>query len=882
MEQPEPKYKGARFYKCALQVNSHAYPKYRGEPPHDEETYNRDVLYQCKANKIDVVGLAEHGNIMDYQNLWHLLRDVGVVVFPGFEICSSEGIHFVCLFHEETTKDQLIGYIARFEINTRQPADPSNLNASDIFGLVGDLKGVVYAAHCIHDKGVLKKRRPNVWKNNLLRIAQIPKTVPALKQVDGGFYFRVLCNKEPEYRRDKPIAVINAKDVWKPEHLEEKSASCLIKMTDATFDSFAMAFGDSESRVRLNHDMPDQKHSVLCSIQWHGHGFFGKSKMALSHNLNTVIGGRGTGKSTLVESLRFVLDMDSRGEDRRTIEQLRKRNLADSQVVLKVQSKEQGGNHYWISRRSGERPVVTNPKGEVSNLSPSDILPGIEILGQNEILEIEKSDAAKHDLISRFFPDRARSEQAISDIRRQLKVNRERFLATLDECESLDTKIAQTDVLKDRLAQFQQLGIEKKLENVKLLVQEKNLQEEINDQLDAIESWLSRYQQLFALSFFQRKAYRSLPNDKFVKAAEKVFADLESDFDEIVHKMKASLGKVRLDYENIFENWNKESDELRKTLEEAIAKLPDQEGKSGSQLGAEYAEIIRQLGRIENLRKDHGSKEKFIQELRMERDKLLEQYRKLAFSHCESMKNVAELVNQELEKKVHISVTRMGDLSELRDFLCNLDGIGKSRVAWLDGAHDDLDLVQWAKWSKDNAIKEFMGKYKKVGLTQGLAEKLCNLSDEQRMRLEEIYLQDSIEIELNVSRDGSRDNFEPLANLSTGQKCTAILHLLLLARDAPLIIDQPEDNLDNAFIADRIVRDLRDFKNKRQFLFATHNPNIPIFGDAELIVVLECKDGEGRIADEGAIDKPSIRREAAEVLEGGRAAFEMRKVKYGF
>ena len=882
MGQPELKDKGAHFYKCALQVNSHAYPKHRGESPHNEETYNRDVLHQCKANNIDVVGLAEHGDIMDYQNLWHLLKSKGIVVFPGFEICSSEGIHFVCLFHEETTKDQLIGYIARLEIDPRRPTDPSNLNAFAIFKLVEELKGVVYAAHCTHDKGVLKKRRPNVWKNNFLRIAQIPNTVSALKQADGGFYFRVLCNKEPEYRRDKPIAVINAKDVWKPEHLGEESASCRIKMTDVTFDSFAKAFGDPESRVRLNYNMPDQRHSVLRSIQWHGHGFFGKSKMVLSHNLNTVIGGRGTGKSTLIESIRFALDIDGRGEDKRTIEQLRKRNLADSQVVLDVQSKEQGGNRYQISRRSGERPVVTNPKGEVSNLNPSDILPDIEILGQNEILEIERSDAAKHDLISRFFPDRAHSEQAISDIRRQLKVNRERFLAALEEYESIDAKIAQTDMLKDRLIQFQQLGIEKKFKNVKLLEQEKNLQEEINDQFDAIESWLSRYQQLFVLSFFQREVYRSLPNEEFVAATEKIFTSLKDDFNKLVHRMKVSLEKARLGYEDISNAWREKSEELREALGEAVAKLPDQEGRSGSKLVAEYAEIIRQLGRIENLQKSHGSKEKLIQALRVERDKLLEQYRKLAFSHCESMKNVAETVSKKLARKVHISVTRMGDLSELKDFLCNLDGIGKSRVAWLDKVRDDLDLVQWAEWSKDNAVEKFLEKYKKAGLTQGLAEKLCNLSDEQCMRLEEIYLQDSIGIELNVSHDGSRDNFEPLENLSTGQKCTAILHLLLLARDAPLIIDQPEDNLDNAFIADRIVRDLRDFKNKRQFLFATHNPNIPIFGDAELIVVLECKDGEGRIADEGAIDKPSIRREAAEVLEGGRAAFEMRKVKYGF
>ena len=878
MERSESEYRGARFYKCALQVNSYVYPEYQGDSPHDEETYNRKVLQQCKDNKIEVVGLGDH-SIEHYQNLWHLLKNNGIVVFPGFEVCSSEGIHFVCLFHENTAKDQLNRHIGRLKINADNPTAPSRLNAEDIFREIEELKGVVYAAHCTHENGVLGERKPNVWKNDLLRIAQIPKTVSALEQVEGEFYFRVLQNKEESYRRDKPIALINAKDVRRPEDLERESTSCLIKMTDATFDSFVMAFRDSESRIRLNYDVPDQKYSILRSIQWRGASFFNESKMVLSRNLNAIIGGRGAGKSTLIESIRFALDLVSRGGDKRVLEQLRKRNLVNAQVVLEVRSKAQGGNLYQISRRFGERPVVMNREGEVSNLSPSDILPDIEILGQNEILEIEKSDAAKFDLISRFFPSRDRYDQAISDIRQQLKINREQLLAALNEYEDIDAKIAQTAVLKERLAQFQQLGIEKKLKNVKLLEQEKNLQREFNEWLNKIESWLGGYQQLFDSSFFH---HQSLPNKKFLEDLEKIFANLKEDFGKFSQGMQASLGKARLDYRNISAKWSEECGKIREILNEAIAKLPDQEGKSGPQLGAEYAETVRRLSRIEYLRKSHGSKKKLVQTLRVERDGLLEKYRSLAFSHYENMNNVAGKVNRDLAQKVRIGITRMGDLSALKDFLRDLDGIGKSRVEWLDQVHDGLDLVEWEKWSRENNISAFLDQFKEAGITKGVAEKLCNLNDEQRMKLEEIYLQDSIEIELNVSHDGSGDNFEPLANLSTGQKCTAILHLLLLARDAPLIIDQPEDNLDNAFIADHIVRDLRKFKTNRQFLFATHNPNIPIFGDAELIAVLESHGGKGYIKDEGSIDKSSIQKEAAEILEGGRSAFEMRKVKYGF
>ncbi|MDA8010418.1 MAG: ATPase, partial [Alphaproteobacteria bacterium] len=88
---------------------------------------------------------------------------------------------------------------------------------------------------------------------------------------------------------------------------------------------------------------------------------------------------------------------------------------------------------------------------------------------------------------------------------------------------------------------------------------------------------------------------------------------------------------------------------------------------------------------------------------------------------------------------------------------------------------------------------------------------------------------------------------------------------------------------DNAFIADRIVSDLRKLKTKRQFLFSTHNANIPVFGDAELIAVLHCdQQGKGKVLHQGSIDDPKVKGHAANILEGGKAAFSMRQAKYGF
>jgi ABC-type Mn2+/Zn2+ transport system ATPase subunit len=157
------------------------------------------------------------------------------------------------------------------------------------------------------------------------------------------------------------------------------------------------------------------------------------------------------------------------------------------------------------------------------------------------------------------------------------------------------------------------------------------------------------------------------------------------------------------------------------------------------------------------------------------------------------------------------------------------------------------------------------------------------MSNKEILGMEELELPDIIQIELNIAH-GDQETYRPIENLSRGQQCTAILHLLLLQNKDPLIVDQPEDNLDNAFIAERIVAELRSEKVHRQFLFATHNANIPVFGDAEWIGILEAHDNRGFMPNEsqGAIDVAVIRDKTASILEGGKTAFNQRKEKYGF
>lgn len=884
-------YTYARFWRCALQVNPVGYNSaYRGnEHGMSEDEYNQALLEKCLELDIKVVGVADHGSVESVDKLRNVLAPHDIVVFPGFEIASNDKTHFVCLFAEDTSSQILERYLGNLKL--LDPTDgvcPSNLSSEQLIDTVEELGGFIYAAHSTQDNGLLKNRQNHVWRKPNLRAAQIPGSIEDLRGVDDDFYRKALLNRDDNYKRERPIAVINAKDVAKPDDLAHPSASCLIKMTKPTFAAFKVAFLDPESRIRLNSQEPDKKAGEIVSMSISG-GYLDGVEIYFSRHLNTVIGGRGTGKSTLLECLRYVLDVPPKGNQAHKLHlEIIKENLgrASGRIEVEVISSSQHGKLYRVSRRYGEMPIVrevTNDgSGNVSTLQPRDLLPGIDIYGQNEIYELAQDEQSRVQLLERFLPNDGENAQHNALLKKRLQENQQKLVKTMGELDDLQAKIARLPKLVEQLQGFKSLGIEEKLAKTPLFSRERQIAERANEEFKNLQDSLkSLKENLPDLTFISDKALENLPNAALLSPVRTVLDTLRQSFERHLADLTIEMKAAEQQLTTQFDLWKQSIVQGESELEKALRSLPATAGKSGQEVGTAYQRLLQDIERIKPLETRVSTHDKLLEVQQQERRNLLAELSDLRAKRTESLQSAAKRLNRRLEGKLKVDVVAEADRTPLKNFLLEskLEGIGERRLSWIDESEaiSPSALVQAIR----NGSGELLFNW---GLQPLVAEALTKLPVSRLMELEALELDHRIDISLNVSHGESEANFRPLEKLSTGQQCTAILHMLLLENVDPLVMDQPEDNLDNAFIAERIVKELRAAKTRRQFLFATHNANIPVFGDAEWIGVFTAVDNHGALGfdAQGSIDVPVIRDQVANILEGGRDAFNQRREKYEF
>lgn len=878
----------AKFWKCALQVNPAGYIKYRGtEHGLTDAEYNQQLLNTALENNIKVVGLADHGNVDAVDAIRSLFNEQEIIVFPGFEIASTEKAHFVCLFPEETTMPQLHRYLGALGLT--DPNDgvwPSNMGGKDLIAKVEELGGFIYAAHCTHESGVLSQNLVHVWQDPLLRAAQIAGTLDDLKNDENNKYRQILLNKDPNYARDIPIGIINAKDVALPNDLANPRASCLIKMTRPCFESFKLAFQDPESRVRLNSDREEKYYSRIEKLKITG-GYLDGLEIHFSEHLNAVIGGRGTGKSTLLESIRFALDMQPIGAtaQKQHLDIVRE-NLGKSKarVELTVRSSKMNGRIFKIARRYGEDPTVVDSEGKPSSFSPTEVLPGIELYGQNEIYEIAQDTSNQGRLLSRFLEEgQIEDEVKIQEALEKLAENRSKLLNAQKAVADLEDEVARIPKLEEEVKQFKNLGIEEKLRIVPLLETEKRLakrilEEELNNLNSAFEAVRDS---LPDTTFLSDNTIGTLPHKAELASARRELDALRQKALTILEQWasdyRISRARVEEAIEKVKAGIVQEEVELEKTFKE----LPAAEGKSGREVGIEFQKILQDIEHIRPKKALIESRKKLHAELTQQRLAILNELSEVRSERSARFARSLKKLNRKLKGKMRLTVAPEAERVKVTQFLldCQMENVGAGRLRWIDEV-DDFSPVKLSQLIRQGSDALQNANW---GITPSVAESLARLPQQRILQLEEIELPDRISIELNTAHE-SAERYRPLEKLSTGQQCTAILHLLLLQNKDPLIMDQPEDNLDNAFIADRIVKELRSAKIARQFIFATHNANIPVFGDAEWIGVFDATDDKAIMPPEfqGAIDVPAVKNKAAEILEGGKPAFNQRRAKYGF
>lgn len=885
---------GAVFHRCALQVNPQSYGnKFRGKPSGgDASAYAQAIVDKAAEIGVSVLAITDHNDVSGVPAFRSAAADRGIHVFPGFELSSSEGLHVLCIYARDTDDGVLQRLLGEFGIrNTTPSSDLANQNFVEIVEKVREQGGVAVAAHVTNDNGLFKvftgKPRIQAWQAEDLLAIQIPGPVEDLPHDVR----QIVENRNADYRRAHAaeeglaIAAVNAKDIVNPEDLDDRSATCWIKMSEVSIDGLRQAFLDPGSRIRLNPKegkREPEEHAEFVALAWEG-GFLDGAAIHFNPNLNVLVGGRGTGKSTIVESIRSVLALDAVGDEARKAHEGIVRHVLKSgtKISLLVRAHRPAVREYRIERTIPNPPLVRDDRGEVSNLSPQDVLPRVEVYGQHEISELSKSREKLTRLLDRFVERDDALPRRKSDLRRDLEKNRRSLLDTRAELRHIDERLAALPGLEETLERFREAGLEERLREQSLIVREERVLASIPERLAPFRGCLDTLKRETPIdrAFLSAKALVDLPGKEILSRANDLFAQLDRDLERIAKDLEQALQLADQGVAAVRAEW----ETRKKGVQAAYEKILRELQKSRVD-GEEFIRLRRQIEELRPLRERQIQVRRVEKEHADRRRALLAEWEDFKAEEFRRLDRAAKKVNQKLRDKVQVEVTAAGDREPL--FRTLRDEVGGRLSEGIESLArvQALSLTQFVEACRagtDALNKAF-------GITPAQAERLAKSEPEVLMRIEELDLPPTTAIRLNTAPAGDPPAWQALEDLSTGQKATAVLLLLLLESDAPLIVDQPEDDLDNRFITEGVVPRMREEKQRRQFVFSTHNANIPVLGDAELIVGLsasgEAEHGHARIAPEhmSSIDAKPVREMVEEILEGGKEAFERRRRKYGF
>jgi ABC-type cobalamin/Fe3+-siderophores transport system ATPase subunit/acetolactate synthase regulatory subunit len=609
-------------------------------------------------------------------------------------------------------------------------------------------------------------------------------------------------------------------------------------------------------------------------------GFLPGLSVQLPQGLTCIIGPRGSGKSTLAEALRFAVCGLS-AAPKHCVE-LVQANLAGGALVTITALAEDVGR-YTIKRGLKQQPVLLGPGGRAIDSVDIDrgtFLP-LDAYSSPEIEAIADEVLGQK---RRTLLDELRSEQmrtihlSLAESARALDANADLIRTTQRSIQDLTEQAEELGDVRARLNTLPPSDHESTAEFVRVSRQQQLNQRETS-KLDAFERELGSLDQ----GLEQMKKKTQVVFKARLAEEHSANADTLGQYDDL---LAATL-------DNIEEHFSKISTQIHEA-KKTIAKARDGITKAHSDHASELARLTtlnqaaseqaRTRATLEQQLSKLHSVEERRSELNIELKTLLDQRKSLKAKHIlmrDQISSIREEIASELQreagKRVRIRIMRNADHLAYQQML--VDGLRGARVR----NHEEIiatlmqlrpeQLAQLIQTDDVESLEELtaFGRERSRKILDAFRESVDPLT------LEVIAIEDRVGIELNVSSAG-KANFKDASDLSRGQKCTALLPILLARRDSPLIIDQPEDNLDNHFIFETVVNAVQRLKKRRQMIFITHNANIPVLAEADLVLVMNSDGRIGVIERSGTVDE--CREQIIELLEGGRRAFELRSKRY--
>lgn len=597
-------------------------------------------------------------------------------------------------------------------------------------------------------------------------------------------------------------------------------------------------------------------------------GFLDGLDLTLAPGLNVVFGSRGTGKTSVIELIRFALGNPGNTPEstKRAAEHARS-VLGDGRVTVTVQS---DSGTYIVSRSATEERPQTDGQ-----------IPPAVIFSQTEIEAVGLHAAGRLRLVDGFLSPKQRSSNREDALSSQVRSITEEISIARRELMQLDEQLKELPVVTKAYEEAKQLEKASAKGSGAIAAKAKTL-DELSSQAAANAvsiAFVERFEKAAStwsatLATLRRAGPRIEPWEdderpdplgplraKFESASKRVLEAAEDlrSLETTAHATAEEFAAQRIKLDEKSRSLRKEIDALKKGAGEAAKRT---------------AALQERRAQLESLRKLRVEEQKKLSSLERARGAILDELDEVRRQRFDQRTQTARSLTNLLGPRVRVGVMRAGLYEDYARQIAEAlrgSGLRYTDIAEeLSTAMSPRELLEAAEADNVQSVAESTSIAR-----ERVSRILAQLREHGLGKLATCLVEDSVNLEL---LDGA--DYKNVSGLSTGQRCTVVLPIVLAHDDRIIIVDQPEDHIDNAFIADTVIKAVEARKGLPQLIFATHNANIPVLGGAARVVQMGSDGRRGFVLLAEELDHPDAVRAITDVMEGGRKAFETRAKFY--
>ncbi|MBL8891585.1 MAG: AAA family ATPase [Planctomycetaceae bacterium] len=654
-----------------------------------------------------------------------------------------------------------------------------------------------------------------------------------------------------------------------------------LKMESLTFSALRLALIDSAARTRLEDLLPETIPQFV-GMKLEG-GFLNGQIIRFSRNLTCIIGGRGAGKSTMIESLRVTS-----GNNVET-------DLVDSEVwpdSISLLYRDEVGQEYIFTRNKSQSVVNQT---DLEN-GPRRI--AIESYGQGETAETIQHCDKDPSILLRFLDDFIRDD--LADLYAKDEMIRDQLLENQTLIERLNLAISQIDTVDQAKKTADRQLDALKAKDAKTIVElEEKLAAERTFRAQLTKSLKEVLESVKMSNLGINELLTSIDDTKVVAgkdefvAVQKIIREFSGEIELTAKDIKTKTDAFITDIKDQLQKWMLKEKEIQDKIENIRRDLEKNNirldiafirkvTKDSSELGQKLTELKKNIP----LRRE-ACRARLA--LTQERQTVCGRIHALHVAFARQMtENLSEtVVDYSVNIRFHEG-TLCPKLEEIIQTKMNWRTSQVPRARLIVKTLSPFAVLE-AIANKSSvafqAIKDEQGTT--VFTAKEAGEILATLSTQEvKFMIErcEFFDRPEIKITKTVEHSNGTKTYpqKDFSQLSLGQQQSILLSIMLFSKSrVPLIIDQPEDNLDSEFIYKTLVRTLRRVKECRQVIIVTHNANIAVLGDAELILPLRGSADKSVVRNRGSIDNTATKEIVCTILEGSKEAFRKRQVIYG-